>query len=272
MGESYTPVDSIDSSGFAEIYQGFGFQRTVSRDPASLSYIVELGQNLSILMIDANTAGAPGRVKPETLGWIKTQLARAERNGTRVLAVTHQNLLQHNSVFSSGFVLENAEELLSLLKRYHAICNLSGHMHIQHIAGRDSCLPDIATASLMVSPNQYGVLTLDQNKAEYRTETVDVSAWASRRGLTDPNLRNFVDYSRKFFYDTAYRQAMTETKNTALADFFAKANAAYFAGRIDALDWNETLYQDWTQHQSFLSVYLQSIAAGTDQTTFSFQF
>jgi len=97
-------------------------------------------------------------------------------------------------------------------------------------------VPEIATSSLAVSPCQYGAITLDGNQASYRTQTVDVSAWANANGKTDPNLLNFASYAKDFFLNTSLRQKPTGDPDAdALAAWIAKVNAAYFAGRTDLI-------------------------------------
>ena len=42
--------------------------------------------------------------------------------------------------------------------------------------------------------------------------------------------------------------------------FFAEVNAAYFAGRLDQLSWDEELYSQWLQENNALSLVLSSVA------------
>ena len=60
----------------------------------------------------------------------------------------------------------------------------------------------------------------------------------------------------------------------ALAAFFTEVNAAYFAGRMDAVDWDEALFAEWRAQEGFLSNYLETIAGDGFQnhteTTFTF--
>ena len=262
-GEGYERVDSVTSLEFLDIYRPFGYADAFARDRASLSYMASLSPTLRLLMIDVNDS-MEGEVDPQTLKWAEEQLAQAKRDGCRVIAVSHQNLLIHSSRFSYGFTIDNAFALQALYADAPVLCNLSGHIHMQHISRSEEGLWDIATSSLAVSPNQYGVVTLTESGLSYRTETVDVSAWAARQGLTDPNLVDFPAYSEAFFKQNARRQALgriTEDENPEqLADFFADINAAYFAGRMDAFVPDEQLLARWRQEPAFLAGYIDSIA------------
>ena len=273
-GESYERVRSIPGDEFAELYAPFGYADALSRDDASLSYTAELAPGLRVLLVDANTADAPGSIRQETLRWAKAQLKAARNAGARVIGVSHQSLLEHNAVFTSGFTAQNGDALAALYEKYGVLCNLCGHLHIQHILESGGGLPEIITSSLAVAPDQYGILTVSNAGMEYHTETLDVSAWANAQGRSDPDLLDFAGYTERFFGESSRSQAMEElsgrTDAGQLADFFAQVNAAYFAGRLDTLDRDTALWQTWNGLNGFLSVYLQSIRddPARDSTTY----
>lgn len=275
QGDGYQRTESISSEEFEALYGEFGPTQASSRDSNSLSYVVELSQGLWVLAVDANPPDAPGRVKAETVQWAEQQLLRARESGARVLAVSHQSLLRHNALLNDGFQMENAPALTVLYQKYGVLCNLAGHLHIQHIISRQN-ITEILTSSLAVSPNQYGVLKVTENGADYHTEPVDVSAWAKAQGRNEAALLHFEDYASDFFYSTAYRQAVTELADApdaeAMADYFAQVNAAYFAGRMDTAPQSTELPRKWKKQDSFLAAYLQSMTTdfGTDFTRHHF--
>lgn len=263
-GEGYELVDSVTADEFREIYQAFGYHDALSRDRASLSYVASVSEKLRILLVDVNDANPQGEAEAQTLVWMEEQLAQARRDGCRVITVSHQSLLSHSSaLFTSGFSIGNAYELYELYVKAPVLCNLSGHIHMQHMSATEDGLWDIATSSLAVSPNQYGVLTITENELTYRTEMVDVSAWAAAKGLHDPNLLDFASYSEGFFKESARRKALAAASQDAqpeqLADYFAALNAAYFAGRMDTFTPDAQLNERWKQQPSFLSLYIESI-------------
>ena len=265
-GDSWQPVESVSAAEFADLYRDFGYGEALARDDASLSYVAELEPNLRMLLVDVNTAEYPGCVSEQTLDWIENQLRDAADEGAWVIAVSHQNLLAHNPLFTDGFVMDHAGRLLDLYTRYHVICNLSGHIHLQHTATSSEGFSEIVTSSLAVNPNQYGVLRLEGTSATYHTEPVDVDAWAREQNRQDPALQNFPQTARNFFWDTGYRQAMQmlqdDAKKEMLAAFFAEVNTAYFAGRMDTVQWDDALFDAWQARGVFLSLYLSSIADG----------
>lgn len=263
-GEGYERVDSVTAEDFRDIYQAFGYDGALSRDRASLSYVADISPGLRLMMVDVNDTSSPGEAETKTLTWMEEQLSQAQNDGCRVITVSHQNLLSQSALISSNFTIGNAYALHELYANAPVLCNLSGHIHMQHMCESRADIWDIATSSLAVSPNQYGVLTLTESSLTYRTETVDVYAWAAAMGLTDPHLLDFASYAETFFKDTARRQALAaasqDEQPEQLADYFAALNAAYFAGRMDTFAADVELLTRWKQQPAFLSMYIEIIA------------
>jgi len=261
-GSSYTRVESAASADFAQIYHDLGFDSALSRDPHSLSYISEPIPGIRILMLDTNTQNLEGGVTDSTLSWLEKVLARAEADGAKVIAVSHHNLYAHSSLLYRGYVISNADQLLALYERYGVAVNLSGHLHMQHtITG--SGVPEIATSSLAVSPCQYGVIDIQDGRAQYRTHAVDVSSWAQANGKTDANLLRFREYAAGFFAITAINQAIPQLAGdsdpSGMATWLANFNAAYFSGRMDTVDAASPYAMRWKESGTFFGEYVCSI-------------
>jgi len=270
--DGYRRTVSISSEEFEALYGEFGPAQASSRDDVSLSYVAELSQGLWVLAIDANQPDTPGCVKAETVQWAEQQLLRARESGARVLSVSHQSLLRHNALLNDGFQMENSAALTALYQKYGVLFNLAGHLHVQHIASQQN-VTEILTSSLAVAPNQYGILTVTENGADYHTVPVDVSAWAKAHAKNETALLHFEDYAADFFYSTAYRQAVTELTDApdaeAMADYFARVNAAYFAGRMDRAPRDADLLQKWRKQGSFLAAYLLQSMTADFETNFT---
>ena len=262
-GDSYTLVDSVTSEGFAEIYHDLGFDAALSRDPYSLSYIAEPVPGVRILMLDVNTQFLKGAVAQNTFSWLNQVLEKAQTDGAKVIAVSHQNLYAHSSLLYNGYVIANASLLESRYKKYGVAANLSGHLHMQHTITGEGRIPEIATSSLAVSPCQYGVIDIAGSTASYRTQTVDVSAWAKQNGKTDANLLNFRQYAAGFFAVTAIKQAAAQLKgdpdSSEMATWLANLNAAYFSGRMDTVDPEHEFALRWQAGNTFFGSYVRSI-------------
>lgn len=263
MKDSYERVETVNAKAFSQIYKAYGYAQAFSRDTNSLSYVYPLGDNLRLLAVDVNTDEAPGQLKAETLSWVRIQLEKAKSEGVRVLAMTHQNMLQHNALFSGGFVFEGSDALLSLFESYDVISNLSGHMHLQHIQTSDLAFTEIATSSLAITPNQFAVIKINDTDLEYQTKPVEVSEYAQRLGIKDANLLDFSTYSENYFKESSQRKLMSQIKQTpntqAIAEYFSDLNTAYFGGRGDLYPDESELLSLPEIKGSFLSEYMRSI-------------
>ena len=215
-------------------------------------------------MLDTN-AGAWCSVTEETMKWVERQLKAAKRAGAKVVAASHQNMDIHNPRFTWGYQIVGGDDLRALYEKYGVICNLSGHLHNQHIV--DGAVPEVATSALSICPNQYGVITYDGKTFSYETKELDVSGWAKGKGETDPNLLDFAAYSEEFMTavnrsKTAERLAdsgLSEEETALLADTIARLNTAYFSGAaFDLTPYAEGIAL-WRANGG--NVHLESIAA-----------
>ena len=272
-GDGFTRVESVTPEEFAAIYYEDGLSKAVARDGASLSYVAEICPALRVLMLDVNTADSPNRVGEETLSWIEDQLRDASAAGAKVIGVSHQNLYRHNPVIYQGYVIENADALLSLYEEYGVLLNLSGHLHCQHIVKEE--LSEIATSSLAVNPCQYGVITLADGTLAYETIPVDVAAWAAARGSTNPDLLDFPAYAEDFFLRSGRTPVRGDDPDAeALSRFFGEVNRLYFAGRLDLLDKDDPGFDRWSDSFGFEEQYILAIReeAGLDSTRLTLRY
>lgn len=245
-------TNSVTYAEFYELYKDFGRAEARLQDPASFSYIKEVSEKLWIAMIDVNTELNSNRVSRETLTWLDETLAEARSKGITVITGTHQNVLVHNERFNEGYLIDNSSDLKEILDAYGVRYNMSGHIHIQHLALQESGLNESVTGALSVSPHNFAKVTIDRElQLDYQTEPVEVSDWARQKNLQDPNLLDFSNYSNRYFYDISFRRnllryeddaELTEEELTKLAALSAELNVSYFAG--DVISRLETLKND----------------------------
>ncbi len=244
-GDSYILVDSVTAEEFEEIYHAFGFDEALSRDPASLSYTYEVAPGVWALMVDVNTKSSPGAITEATLDWVGTQLEASKDEGAKVLAVSHQNLLSHNYLFSEGYIIGGRNALYDLYIEYGVLCNLSGHMHIQHIAEMEGVI-DIATSALSVAPCQYGVLDLYSGGMDYHTERTDF-----------PHAEDAI----RMMKERSHRSVLKKIPDASqeLQEFYAEINSSYFAGENHLVEWREDLYEELLSGMAFSGLFIQTI-------------
>ncbi|MCR4694087.1 MAG: metallophosphoesterase [Pseudobutyrivibrio sp.] len=257
FGDSYELVDSVTDQEFMDIYGDYGYDEAIALDENSCSYVARLSDDLRLLMVDVNGGGAGSMVKKEVLEWVEDQLKDASKEGDYVIAGSHQTLFEHNPMFTFGYVMVNNQQLLDLYKEYGVICNLSGHMHIQHIA--EDGLPEFVTAAQAVSPNYIANLHLEDHQGHYEVEPTDVSTWAKDNGIEDPNLLDFADYSSSYFKEVAKNKILSGDGDERNAEFFSEINRGYFSGDLRDLDLDQELLEYYKNNKDSDNKYMESI-------------
>ncbi len=248
-GETLQTMPALTTDEFRALYADFGWNRAISRDENSLSYVFEAHPRLRILMLDANGYGK-GSVKSGTFDWLREQLWQARLNRAKIIAVSHQNLYAHNEMLSFGYQLYNADDLLEVYQKGSVLCNLSGHIHVQSIL--DGRVPEMATGAMVVGPCRFGELRYDGRTLEYtaRETGTDLAAQASEY---------FRQVARLQVYESFAESDLPAEKVDLLAETFAQINWAYFAGLpVEENHYTEGLAL-WQQQGGFVNSYLQTM-------------
>lgn len=256
-GNEIYKVDSVGAEEFREIYANCGYKNYLYFDEHSGSYISKLRDDLYLIMLDTNSYQS-NYVSKESLLWLDKALFELSKSGAEILAVSHQNFLEQNYMFTEGFMIKNADEIEELYAKYNVKLNLSGHMHIQHI--EKNLITEIVTSSLAVSPNHFANIIYDGKSFKYFTECLKVES-----------VIDFEDYSRHEFKGVGSRQ-LKKLFNThtfeneeecdieKMGEAFLTMNECYFAGEVfDSTGFEEGIKLWEDQHESFTSLYIKSI-------------
>ena len=273
-GGSFERVPFADSESFAEIYRDFGPGEALSADSDSLSYVWQLNEQVWIMMLDENTAHDFCGLSDRSFQWIEAQLQKAREEGRFVLVAGHQNVFQH-SIFRGGYVIQEAQRLQELLRRYGVPLCLSGHLHTQHVLSEDG-LTEIATSALCSYPCQYAVLTAEDGRLRYGTRRLDLAAWAERNGRPDAVFQDFAGAAGTYMdaHFTPAGMAPLVDDPVLWAEMLAylqALNRAYFSGdlrEIAALDPDGRLAGLWAEENGMTAWYLRSVLdeEGNDHT------
>ena len=264
-GGSFERVPFADSESFAEIYRDFGPGEALSADSDSLSYVWQLNEQVWIMMLDENTAHDFCGLSDRSFQWIEAQLQKAREEGRFVLVAGHQNVFQH-SIFRGGYVIQGAQRLQELLRRYGVPLCLSGHLHTQHVLSEDG-LTEIAASALCSYPCQYAVLTAEDGRLRYGTRRLDLAAWAERNGRPDAVFQDFAGAAGAYMdaHFTPAGMAPLVDDPVLWAEMLAylqALNRAYFSGdlrEIAALDPDGRLAGLWAEENGMTAWYLRSV-------------
>ena len=280
-------VESITADEFRDIYADFGYVAADSRDPASLSYLYKIDSANWVLMLDScqyepkNEVG--GMIRRETYEWMEPILEEAEREGARVISVSHHNLLDESGVsraFYDNCTIEHNEELVRMLSDHGVRLHLSGHLHIQHYKeDEDTGIYEVVTGSMVMAPCHYGIVRIwNDGTYQYDAKPVDVDGWAIRHSYHNRDLADFTAYSESILRRAAIRDAIrdlnrhiedrhaffTDEKKREMASYYADLCVNYYEGRMyqieEAAKENPVL-EDWNKigYVSELSDFLQNI-------------
>ena len=196
-GNKATTAPSITRDEFAQIYAPYGYKGS-RRDPASLSYVSEPIPGLVVLAIDSNrdeenrlTARGDstnhytnaGRIKPQTLQWLREQAQQAREQGKHVVAMMHHHLLEHidgEAQYLKDYIIVDHDAVAQTLADCGVHALFTGHLHITD-AVTNGTLTEIATGSLSTYPMPLRIATIDRSLDSLRIDTQFASFGLSER-------------------------------------------------------------------------------------------
>lgn len=256
-GNEVYKVESVSQKEFQEIYRHCGYDRAEYFDKSSASYVAKLSESLYVIMLDTNSY-SQNYLGEEALIWLENVLKEISKPDVHILGVSHQNLLEHNFMFTEGFMIKNAQKIEELYKKYNVKLNLSGHMHIQHIEDRG--VAEIVTSSLAVAPNHFANILYDGKSFKYLTQSLEVEAVDGFKSISRHEFDGVGERQLVRLFKTHGFEDISESDIDKMGKAFVKMNEKYFAGEIFDVDEFEEGIKLWEeQPESFTSVYIKSI-------------
>ena len=256
-GSEVYKVESVSQEEFQEIYRHCGYDRAEYFDKSSASYVVKLSESLYVIMLDTNSY-SQNYLGEQALIWLENVLKEISKPDVHILGVSHQNLLEHNFMFTEGFMIKNAQKIEELYKKYNVKLNLSGHMHIQHIEDRG--VAEIVTSSLAVAPNHFANILYDGKSFKYLTQSLEVEAVGGFKSISRHEFDGVGERQLVRLFKTLGFEDISESDIEKMGKAFVKMNEKYFSGEIFDVDEFEEGIKLWEeQPESFTSVYIKSI-------------
>ena len=256
-GNEVYKVESVSAKEFQEIYNNCGYSHAEYFDKASASYVAKLSESLYVIMLDTNSY-SQNYLCDEAFIWLEDVLKEISKPDVHILGVSHQNLLEHNFMFTEGFMIKNAQKIEELYKKYNVKLNLSGHMHIQHIEDRG--VAEIVTSSLAVAPNHFANILYDGKSFKYSTQSLEVEAVDGFKSISRHEFDGVGERQLIRLFKTHGFEDISESDIEKMGEAFVKMNEKYFAGEIFDVDEFEEGIKLWEeQPESFTSVYIKSI-------------
>lgn len=206
LGDSVKRTDTVTPEEFARYYQDYGYGQAIARDPYSLSYVVQLNEHTRLLGIDAckyeendferNTCVTGGRIKPETMEFIRAQVEDAEKHGCHLLTMMHHGLIRHwkwQDKVMKPYLVDHWKKRSKEFARLGLDVVFTGHFHAQDISSRKKrgrTVYDIETGSTVSYPLPYRLITFNGRQLHIETHYIrNISSVASAQDLKDRALR-----------------------------------------------------------------------------------
>ena len=263
-GNGSTPTPTITDEEFVKLYKDFGYKDVISRDPNSLSYLIQAFNNVWILGIDSRvypiSLSNSGAIKPLTMEWIKYWLAKAQEKNIIVLPLCHFNVVEpflQSAIYAGGYMIKNHDVIENELTTAGLRVILTPTIHdiVMH-SGDGNDLYNISTGLLVTPPFQFRMITMSQDFMQVETRQI------TSINATIPGGVDFLEYS-----NTTLRQRLTRlltgifmssyslplgdisTPGTAAyyAPHFANAMSAYYAGDETFPPEEEEVSQEWPE-------------------------
>lgn len=269
-GEEMAVVEQATPEDFQQIFADYGYDLAISKDPESLSYVMEPKAGFPFLMIDTNiysetkSTKAPkteGRIKEETYAWLDEYFALQEEHLQTIQLVGHHPLLNHTGRLGGGFILENAEDATDYFAGKGVQTSFAGHIHAQDISeatDREAPFYEVVTGALSIFPNAIGEITLTNEELAYQRKTLDIEGWAEVTGVEAPELLAYTQTSHDLFKRDGENLALQmmfeeqwheEIYEEAVMDYVGKMNVRFFSGEDYVED--ERSLGEWTSHAGY---------------------
>lgn len=193
-GDKTPRVATVSPREFAHIYHNFGYGQALARDPYSLSYVVQLDKHTRLIAIDAckyeennfdkNYDATSGRIKPQTMSFIRSQAFDAKVHGYKVIAMMHHGVVRHwvwQDRFMKEYLVDNWKSVARKFAKWGIKVVFTGHFHAQDAASKYG-LTDVQTGSTVSYPQPYRIVDLDERLGVMHIKTGRISSIASVKG------------------------------------------------------------------------------------------
>jgi 3',5'-cyclic AMP phosphodiesterase CpdA len=191
---------SIAFADFPSYYRGFGYQNT-----EKLYYSCEVIPGVQLISLNSNQFDRDGNqlgcLDEEQLQWLEKTLA--EVRDKLVLVTIHHNVIEHmpgqsRHELGRRYMLDNAIELLAILRTYGVKLIFSGHLHVQDLVEAEG-IYEITTGSLVSYPHPYRVVELKTSNSQQHELTIN-----SYRVENVPGWDDLAATSREVMGDRSY--------------------------------------------------------------------
>ncbi|HEY9611983.1 MAG TPA: metallophosphoesterase [Allocoleopsis sp.] len=209
---------SIGLKDFPYYYHQLGYD-----NPEQLYYTTEVLPGVQLIGLNSNQFDESGKqlgcLDEQQLVWLEQVLLKSKDK--LVLVMVHHNILEHlpcqsRHPLGRRYMLDNACELVTILKKAGVNLVFTGHLHVQDVAYNEGVY-DITTGSLVSYPHPYRIFefrTDDQGQQWLQIESHRVESVPGWENLPQTSRELMGDRSRPFMLNLL----TTEPLSLPLAD------------------------------------------------------
>ena len=212
--EGEFPIETATSADFLRIYHDYGYDHAVSQEADGLSYSVNMGEDIRLILMDSNIYNdsktdphqeTRGVLKASTLAWAKTQCAEALNEGRVPIGVLHHGMVEHipniQATWLPEYLADNYIEAREALAEAGMHIVLTGHQHAQDIASvevQGAPFYDIQTGSIVsLCPVRY--MEVNPGTHTLQISSMVISQLPNDVALSELLEKNCSDGTRRYF-------------------------------------------------------------------------
>lgn len=246
LGDTAQRTATVSSDEFAQCYQDYGYGQAIARDEYSLSYVVQLNDSVRLLAIDAckyeendfdrNICVTGGRIKPETMNFIRLQTADAAQQGCSMLAMMHHGLVRHwkwQDKVMADYLVDDWKKQAKAFGKLGLRLVFTGHFHAQDIAGfgkGNKAVYDIETGSTVSYPLPYRMIFFKGRQVQVTTDYIrKIPGFQSTEAL-DEYARQFAEVGINAIVRGMLPGKVPDTVALQAGEALSKAFIAHLAG------------------------------------------
>ncbi len=246
LGDTMKRAATITPEEFARYYKDYGYGQAIARDSHSLSYVVQLNEHTRLLGIDAckyeennferNICVTGGRIKSETMEFIRAQVEDAELHGCHLLAMMHHGLIRHwkwQDRVMKPYLVDHWKKRSKEFARLGLNVVFTGHFHAQDISSikkRGQMVYDIETGSTVSYPLPYRLITFDGRQMQITTHYIrHIPSVSLKKELEDRALR-FAESGMETIVRGMLPAKVPDAVAGKVGKVLGKAYAAHLAG------------------------------------------
>ncbi len=236
---------TVSAADFADIYRDFGYGEAIARDTASLSYVVQLDSHTRLIAVDAcryedndfekDICVTGGRIKPETMDFIRRQTKEAHSLGQEVMMTMHHGLVNHfkwqDKVMKEYLVDNWKKQAKAIADMGIRIC-FTGHFHAQDVSQKYG-VTDMETGSTVSHPQPFRLVEVDTDNCTLRVRSKRIGNLTSLCGSDESLEHKSERYARSAL--SSVMEGMVPKKvpssvKSECADALGEAYAMHLAG------------------------------------------